>query len=156
MHRRRSLHLSARGFAVRRRDPAELRQRRLARPDALQGRYRSLQQRCLRPIPAARRGALHARRAGRRRDLAAAPPPPFYEPSCVFARLLYDRRYSMNLERPLVSAKRRQLFGAGVVLLAAVVGSVVAVRASAAGIPTPNSLTYTGYLETPQGEPLND
>ncbi|HYP91070.1 MAG TPA: hypothetical protein VEQ59_23050 [Polyangiaceae bacterium] len=62
----------------------------------------------------------------------------------------------MNLERPLVSAKRRQLFGAGVVLLAAVVGSVVAVRASAAGIPTPNSLTYTGYLETPQGEPLND
>ncbi|HYQ18691.1 MAG TPA: hypothetical protein VEQ58_23110 [Polyangiaceae bacterium] len=61
----------------------------------------------------------------------------------------------MNLVRPLVSVKRRQLLGAALILLTAVGGSVVAVRARAAGIPSPSPLTYTGYLETPQGEPLN-
>jgi len=42
------------------------------------------------------------------------------------------------------------------ILLAASAATLLAVRARAAGIPAANALTYTGYLETPDGTPLTN
>jgi len=49
------------------------------------------------------------------------------------------------------NVKRLAAFGA--VAVAASVGTLLAVRANAAGIPV-NQMTYTGYLETPEGTPV--
>lgn len=54
------------------------------------------------------------------------------------------------------AVRNRRLLTAGGVLLAAAVASVVAVKARAAGIPSPNAMIYTGYLETPEGEPMTE
>jgi len=51
-------------------------------------------------------------------------------------------------------AKRTAILGG--VLLVASASTLLAVRARAAGIPAANALTYTGYLETPDGKPLSD
>jgi hypothetical protein len=50
--------------------------------------------------------------------------------------------------------KRAALLGG--LVLATSAATLLAVRARAAGIPAANALTYTGYLETPDGKPIGD
>jgi hypothetical protein len=52
-----------------------------------------------------------------------------------------------------MSRAKRVLLTGGVAL-AASLGTFLAVQAQAAGIPAATALTYTGYLETPDGTPL--
>lgn len=58
--------------------------------------------------------------------------------------------------RILSSTHIKRLLGIGGVVLASSLATFLAVRARAAGIPAANALTYTGYLETPDGQPITD
>lgn len=51
-----------------------------------------------------------------------------------------------------LSWRRAGLLLGGMVLASG--ATLLAVRANAAGIPTANALTYTGYIETPDGKPV--
>jgi hypothetical protein len=61
----------------------------------------------------------------------------------------------MKLRSPLSTRFKRAAAVSGVLLVASTV-TLLAVRARAAGIPAANALTYTGYLETPDGTPMKD
>jgi len=53
------------------------------------------------------------------------------------------------------SATSWRSFGLGAAMLLSIgVGGVIAVRANAAGVPDMKALTYTGYIETPDGKPV--
>jgi hypothetical protein len=56
--------------------------------------------------------------------------------------------------KPMSSNHFKRVLVIGGVLIAGCVASLLAVRARAAGIPAANALTYTGYLETPAGDPV--
>ncbi|HEY6081460.1 MAG TPA: hypothetical protein VIW29_21745 [Polyangiaceae bacterium] len=58
--------------------------------------------------------------------------------------------------RGLTSMQLKRLLSIGGVVLAGSLATGLAVRARAAGIPAANALTYTGYLETPDGTPVSD
>ncbi len=54
----------------------------------------------------------------------------------------------------VTSTQVKRLAGIGGLVLAGSLATFLAVRARAAGIPAANALTYTGYLETPDGKPI--
>lgn len=54
----------------------------------------------------------------------------------------------------VTSTQIKRLAGVGGLVLAASLATLLAVRARAAGIPAANALTYTGYLETPDGKAI--
>jgi len=60
-------------------------------------------------------------------------------------------KFSTTLQSKLVSPRVRVL-GVGIVL--GLGGAGIGMHAVAAGIPSADVLTYTGYLETPQGMPV--
>jgi len=62
----------------------------------------------------------------------------------------------MNLRHFFVSGRVKTLLLTGGVGLVASVGTFVAVTARAAGIPAVSALTYSGYLESPDGTPLSN
>lgn len=58
-----------------------------------------------------------------------------------------------TIQNPRVNKNVKRLAAFGAVAVAASVGTLLAVRANAAGIPM-SQMTYTGYLETPEGTPV--